>query len=210
MAVGLCVAVLGVSTYAQAQATYQVTITNLTRGQVITPPVLLSHGSDFELFTEGMPARGRLVTLAESGSPDHLAEKFQNHPQVFDFVAGSNVIFPGNSLTLELSADSSHPYFTAVGMLAQTNDAFFGLNSALLPEDGEMVFFAPALDAGSEANNENSAYIPGPPFGGSERSAANSENFVHIHAGIQGIGDLAPETYDWRNPVVKITVVRTN
>ena len=100
--------------------------------------------------------RGRLVTLAESGSPDHLAEKFQNHPQVFDFVAGSNVIFPGNSLTL--SSDSSHPYFSAVGMLAQTNDAFFGLNSAMLPDEGEM----------------------------------------------------APETYDWRNPVVKITVVRTN
>ena len=121
-------------------ATYQVTITNLTRGQVITPPVLLSHGSDFELFTEGMPARGRLVTLAESGSPDHLAEKFQSHPLVFDFVAGSNVIFPGNSLTLEISSDSSNPYFTAVGMLAQTNDAFFGLNSVMLPEDGEMVF----------------------------------------------------------------------
>jgi hypothetical protein len=32
------------------------------------------------------------------------------------------------------------------------------------------------------------------------------EGFVHIHAGIHGIGNLEASEYDWRNPVARITV----
>jgi len=34
------------------------------------------------------------------------------------------------------------------------------------------------------------------------------EGFVHIHAGIHGIGDLLPARYDWRNPVAKVVIQR--
>jgi hypothetical protein len=33
-------------------------------------------------------------------------------------------------------------------------------------------------------------------------------NFVHIHAGIHGVGDLQEATHDWRNPVARIAIRR--
>ena len=61
----------------------------------------------------------------------------------------------------------------------------------------------------SEENNEDGAFIPGPPFGNANvRATGNAEGFVHVHAGVHGIMSLAPETYDWRNPVVGVTIRR--
>ncbi len=40
--------------------------------------------------------------------------------------------------------------------------------------------------------------------------AAGGEGYVHINRGIHGIGDLAPDVYDWRNSVAKITVTRVH
>lgn len=34
------------------------------------------------------------------------------------------------------------------------------------------------------------------------------EGYVHIHAGIHGIGDFMASDRDWRNPVAEITVER--
>ena len=38
----------------------------------------------------------------------------------------------------------------------------------------------------------------------------DGEGYVHIHRGMHGIGDLAPEIYDWRNPVAAITITRAH
>ncbi len=35
-----------------------------------------------------------------------------------------------------------------------------------------------------------------------------NESYVHIHCGMQGIGNLPVGVYDWRNPVARITVTR--
>lgn len=210
LGVAICMVAFGIGQSIEAQTTYEVTITNLTRGQVITPPVVLSHGSGYALFTEGKKARIQLATLAESGATDPLVMKLQGTSAVFDVVAGGNVILPGDSVTLELMADSTMMYISAVGMLAQTNDGFFGLNGAMLPMEGRQVYYASAYDAGSEANNEDADFIPGPPFGGSKRATKNAEKYVHIHSGIHGIADQEPAMYDWRNPVVKITVIVKN
>ncbi len=37
---------------------------------------------------------------------------------------------------------------------------------------------------------------------------ADGEGYVHIHAGIQGIGDLTSADYDWRNPTARIVIKR--
>ena len=53
-------------------------------------------------------------------------------------------------------------------------------------------------------------FIPGPPCGNAGvRDTGNAEGFVHVHAGVHGIGDLVAADHDWRNPVAKITI-RTN
>jgi hypothetical protein len=39
----------------------------------------------------------------------------------------------------------------------------------------------------------------------------NGENYIHIHAGIHGIGGLdglVASTHDWRDPVVELTIER--
>ena len=76
-------------------------------------------------------------------------------------------------------------------------------------ESRSVTLRSPAYDAGSEENNEDGAFIPGPPFGSlNVRATAGAEGFVHIHRGVQGVADLAPETYDWRNPTAEIRVTR--
>ena len=51
---------------------YEVTITNLTRGQVFSPPIVIAHDSKFSLFTLGDPASDELAALAEGGAKGPL------------------------------------------------------------------------------------------------------------------------------------------
>ena len=68
---------------------------------------------------------------------------------------------------------------------------------------------SPAYDSGSEANNELCAFIPGPPCNNPLiRATAGAEGFVHVHAGIHGIGTLDPAIHDWRNGVARIRITR--
>ena len=48
------------------------------------------------------------------------------------------------------------------------------------------------------ANNEDCAFIPGPPCGNpGVRDEAEAEGYVHIHAGIHGIGSIEHRTEGW-------------
>jgi hypothetical protein len=60
---------------AYAGQVYEVTITNITRSQVITPPVLVSHNKYFNLFTTGASASDELTALAEDGVTDPLVDR---------------------------------------------------------------------------------------------------------------------------------------
>jgi hypothetical protein len=100
------------------------------------------------------------------------------------------------------------------GMLVSTNDAFVGLDGYTLPFGlfnslKDTSIDAPAFDAGSEANTESCAHIPGPPCGSpGVRVTDGAEGFVHVHRGIQGVGELDASTKDWRNPVARISIER--
>ena len=68
-------------------------------------------------------------------------------------------------------------------MLAQTNDAFVSFRNVALPGDGESITLRPTTyDAGSEANNELQAFIPG--LMGMDRATDGAEGFVHVHRGL--------------------------
>jgi len=90
-------------------------------------------------------------------------------------------------------------------MLIITNDAFFAVRGVPARSKDNVTMFARAYDAGSEANNEMCAFIPGC-GGGGVRDTAGAEGFVYIHSGIHGIADLDPAEFDWHNPVATITV----
>ncbi|MBI3995655.1 MAG: spondin domain-containing protein [Nitrospirae bacterium] len=188
---------------------YSVTITNLSRGQVITPPVVISHSPDFELFTLGSPATPELAALAEDGSTAPLLGFLATLPTVLEFTTAAGPVLPGGSVTLELNTVGPFDAISAVGMLATTNDGFFGIRGIAVPKNGKKTVEAEAYDAGSEGNSESCAFIPGPPCGNAGvRDTASAEGFVHVHAGIHGIGDLVPATHDWRNPAAEITIQR--
>ncbi len=190
---------------------YAVTITNITRGQVITPPVIISHNNHFKLFALGAPAIPELVALAEDGPTGSLLGLLATLPEVHDFVASAGPLLPGTSVTLEVEASRFARYISAVGMLATTNDTFFGIRGIPVPKKkhGARTVTATAYDAGSEGNNESCDFIPGPPCGNAEvRNTATSEGFVSVSSGIHGVGDLDPATTDWRNPVAEIAIYR--
>lgn len=195
----------GVS-FADEGRQYEVTITNVTRGQIITPPVLISHNGNFNLFTPGSTVIPEFEPLAEDGDATSLLAYLGTVDDVFEYAQAGGPIMPGASVTVEISTKGNFRYLSAAGMLASTNDAFFGLNKVKAPRHGIKSVTSPAYDAGSEANTESCDHIPGPPCGNHARTTNGAEGYVHVHAGIHGMGDLTPAMHDWRNPVAKITI----
>lgn len=188
---------------------YAVTITNITANQTFTPLLVATHKASISLFRAGEPASMELAIMAESGNIAPMADLLNSLPsQVYATANSGGLLGPGESVTVEISSAGKFNRVSVVGMLIPTNDTFVSLNSAGLPRwYGSHA--VPAYDAGSEYNDELCANIPGPVCGGAGISDEDGEGFVHISSGIHGIGDLEPASYDWRNPVARITVKRT-
>jgi hypothetical protein len=116
---------------------------------------------------------------------------------------------PGESITVEIPA-GRYRYLSLAAMMIPTNDGFIALNGVMAPRGNRSVMYlSPAYDAGSEENDESCDHIPGP-FGcdgmGEGYNPADGEGYVHIHAGIHGIGDINDYEYDWRNPVARVVI----
>ena len=194
--------------------TYEVTITNLTKGQIFSHPVVLSHNSSYSLFQLGQPVSGALAELAEDGLTQPLIDDAMATGLVFDAVANATPLPPGQSTTLEIQVTSKYDEISVAGMLVITNDAFFAVRNAkvrTLPfKNGfsrPMTIMAEAYDAGSEANTEMCSDIPGPPCNNmGVRVTDGAEGYVFVHAGITGDHDVDDGTYDWRSSVAMITI----
>ena len=188
---------------------YAVTITNITANQTFTPLLVATHKASISLFQAGEPASNELAIMAESGNIAPMADLLNSLPhQVYATANSDGLLGSGESVTIEISGAGKFNRVSVVGMLIPTNDTFVSLNSAALPR-WYGSHSVPAYDAGSEYNDELCANIPGPVCGGAGISDEDGEGFVHISPGIHGIGDLEPASYDWRNPVARITVKRT-
>jgi len=205
---------------------YEVTVINLTRGQRFTPILVATHKQGVRLFELGSPASPQLRTLAEEGDTGPLASLLSSMAEVKDVVTStppppaSNLIDPGESISLRVETSGAFDHVSLAAMLIPTNDAFVALNGVEGPRgNSELTLFAPAYDAGTEANDESCASIPGPGFiecngDGGGAMIGGGEGYVHIHAGIHGAGGGLPTSNlnaslrDWRNPVAKITIRR--
>jgi len=200
-------------------ARFEITITNLTRDQTFTPVLVASHRLGVRLFELGQPATAQLVVLAEEGDVGPLMTLLQANPNVFDVTftgpPPGGFVGPGQTRTIAVRTRGNFDHVSVAAMLIPTNDGFFALNSVEGPRNGQTrSFFSPAYDAGSERNDELCASIPGPSFvecggpGGDGQPAGGEEGYVHIHAGIHGIGDFNASQRDWRNPVARIVIRR--
>jgi hypothetical protein len=189
----------------------EVTITNLTRGQILSPAVVAAHSRRLApIFSAGEAASSELRQVAEDAVNQPLIDLLEASPAVASVGTAMDVIPPGESASVVLTTNKHANFVSLVGMLVTTNDAFFGVNGLRVPDYGSRSVRSPAYDAGTEENNESCAYIPGPPCGNPMQMAEMGEGFVHVHAGIHGIGDLDESVWDWRNPVAMIRVRRVH
>jgi hypothetical protein len=119
-----------------------------------------------------------------------------------------------STVDAELGRRDIDQELSVTAMLIPTNDGFFAVNGEIGPVGSErtVTYFSPAYDAGTEANDELCAHIPGPPTvcsgEGFNPSREGDVNFVHVHSAIHGVGNLSTATYDWCNPVAKIVINR--
>ncbi len=198
-------------------ATYQITIQNLTGGQPITPAVVAIHHGRHELFQLGMAASNGIQQLAENGGVPILAAEVAANPDVTaSTVVGAGPVGPGGSATASLEVIGSGSRLSLAAMLVCTNDGFGGIDGKRLPRwIGESsTAYAGAYDAGTEFNTELIADLV-PPCDGDLSSGTGESNpllaeggVIRRHGGITGAGDLGA-VYDWRDPVIRVTITRT-
>jgi archaellum component FlaF (FlaF/FlaG flagellin family) len=190
---------------------YEVTITNITHSINFTPILVASHRKGVSLYEPGTPASEELTAIAEGGDTAPLAAVLADDSRVADVQNSGGLLMPGQSITVTVSAKRGARYISLASMMLPTNDGFIALNSVKAPRHGSATYYSPGYDAGTEPNDELCISIPGPTCGGEGPSpGAGGEGYVHINRGIHGIGDLAPDVYDWRNPVAAITITRAH
>lgn len=196
---------------------YEVSITNMTKGQTFTPQLVTTHKKSLSLFTLGQPASMPLELLAEGGDTAPLTEHIQNSPgQMGETLTNPDPLAPGHTTTFEISGHHKHHSLSLAAMLLPTNDTFIALSSVKLPKKGSVSYFALAYDAGTEKNDQNCAHIPGPHCGGTgephSEPSEMDEGYVYIGNGFHNLGDrmLKPAQYDWNNPVALVTIKRVN
>ena len=187
-----------------------ITVTNLMKGQILTPAVFITHSPETPpMFVPGEPAGIELAALAEQGSTIGLVNKFSAETGVLAVTRLASFVRPGRESTVNVKFDADHRLISSASMLEMTNDGFVSLLGAEIPCDGTSTHFVGGWDAGSEANTELCSQIPAPcpspPRPGS-CSAAGAEGFVHVHGGIHGCGGFPSAIYDWRHPVAKMTI----
>ena len=209
------------------QTTYKITITNLTAGQPLTPPILATHTSRTGIFEVGEAASEGIQQIAENGNGAPLLQALGEDAQVHDVVAGTAPLVPANnpggtgfesSATFEITTRGRAKYLSFASMLICTNDGFTGLDSVRLPKHKKTVYTA-AYDARTEANTEDFVDMVPPcqgligvssddPGTGMSNPLLAEDGIVIPHVGINGGIDLFPEVHGWTDPVTKIEIER--
>ncbi len=207
--------------------TYRVTITNLTAGQPLTPPILVTHTNRTSIFTVGEAASEGIRQIAENGNGAVLLQALGEDTQVHEVVTGSAPLVPannpggtgfGSTESFTITAQGKARYLSYASMLICTNDGFTGLDSVRLPRHKITVYTA-GYDARTEANTEDFADIVPPcqgligvssddPGTGTSDPLLAEEGIVIPHAGINGGDDLVPDVHNWSDPVTKIEIER--
>ncbi len=200
-----------------AERSYDITVENITSGQYLTPPNFALHSRDVDVFQKGQPASPGVQAVAENGGVPILAAELQAAIDNAGFgvsgVGGEGPLAPGESVNFSVSSLENR--LSIVSMVVCTNDGFAGLDSKGLPRwvGDTRTFYVRALDAGTEINTELRADIVPAPFcgegGGTGESnpALAEDGVIKNHRTLRGVGDL-PDKFDWRGPVMKVTVTR--
>src|SRR5918996_1333104 len=211
--------------------TYEVTVTNLTSGQPLTPPVVATHNGGSHVFQVGQPASFGVKEVAENGNLGPLLQALggegkvshslatSSGPLVPDGLPGSGAGDP--SVTFEIAAGPGATFISFQSMLVCTNDGFTGLDRLRLPDrvDAPRSVYTDGYDAGTEVNTEDFAnMVPpcqslvgvtsGDAGTGTSDPALAEGGVIRHHPNVQGVADLVPAVHGWTDPVARITITR--
>lgn len=212
-------------------AQWDISVTNLTHGNHITPLLVTALDSGSHLFEVGMAASASLQAMAECGD---LSELLMTYPADADTIANpaGGLLNPGAMTTAMIDTDTTgNTHLSIVGMVLPTNDAFVGMDALQVPTTaGTYTYYLNAYDAGTEANDEvldtsgctaGMAGIPAGPGGdtgtnGTGVAGNDSNTTVHVHRGVLGdtnstggVSDLDSTIHRWQNPVAKVVITVT-
>lgn len=202
---------------------YEVTLTNLTANQPLSPLAIQLHNNAYQAWEVGSVASENLEMLAEGG--DNTALLAVDSANVYSGISGSGAVAPGITQSFTISADIVNAealndmQLTLVTMLVNTNDAFAGktgLDLSGLAMGESMKHYLPVYDAGTEGNSELAGTIPGPADDGGEgfNMARDDVDFVARHPGVVGMDhgyseSVLNSTHGFDSPVAVLTVTRT-
>lgn len=161
-------------------ATYEVTITNLTSAQPMSPPVLaVSYRKDV-LFKNRKPSSYALKEISENGNNVPVSWELTRaklRGTVFDWKVAPTPLVPegrpGNtgvpgtpcasgcpkSETVTITANNRYSRLSWASMLVCTNDGFAGVAGLKLPKKlgATTTYSSPAWETGTERNTERYA-----------------------------------------------------
>ena len=206
-----------------AMASFDVTVTNLTNAQPLSPLAVIAHQDGYAVFAIGSPATAGLETLAEGGDNSMLIMEADADANVLATGSGTAPIGPAGSETVSievLESDVANLRFSVSTMLVNTNDAISGLNGvdvSGLAEGDTWTGRSIVYDAGTEADTEAAGTIPGPADGGEGFNATrdDSDDRVTMHAGVITQDDgLATSVltgqHRFDNPAIQVRIERTD
>ena len=198
--------------------TFQVTFTNMTAGQLMTPPVVALHDPSAHLFQVGSTASDAIRDIAETGNNAALVAFAGENPDLVSAatVVGTGPFGAGANVTGSLTTTESGQVFSAVNMVICTNDGISGVDSIALPAGNEPVtVMAMAYDAGTRVNQADAlSFFPPPCAAGDAVNEAPVEDpraEIAAHAGQGGLANVA-EGANWDfaagDQVLQIEIVR--
>lgn len=212
---GLIVGGCGSSDSHPTVKTFDVTVTNLTSAQPMSPLATVMHPDDYEVFGVGTAATEGVELLAEGGDNTKMLAEAEVAGEDIAVKSGSGLLLPGGSDSISLSGSAS--CLSLATMLVNTNDAFAGascIDVGSIKQGQSLTVYLVAYDAGTEANSETAATIPGPAGGGEGFNADRDDRgFVAVHGGAVTSDDgLATSAllfeHRWDNPVAEVTILR--
>ncbi|MFT6985822.1 MAG: hypothetical protein ACJAT7_001642 [Psychromonas sp.] len=189
---------------------YEVTLMNITQGQIFSPPALMTHAVDMKLWQTGETASLALESLAEGGDTSQLiALNGIQQSQV-----SSTAVTPGDTITWTLEVAQGAPLSVSLAtMLINTNDGFTGFTdmdlSALALGDSYQKMLM-VYDAGTEMNDE--VALPGSGGEAFNASRIGDVNRVYAHAGVltenELTGSVLLAEHKFDNPAGKLIIKR--
>ncbi|WP_131786086.1 spondin domain-containing protein [Protofrankia symbiont of Coriaria ruscifolia] len=213
---------------------YQVTLTNITSGEPLSPGVIAttSKGSDLHAFQVGGFTSTELAALAQDGNEAPLVNAYQAAAATTDVVDIAAPLTPtsvdkegfSHSVTSTIQANKGDLLSIAT-MLVCSNDGFTGLDNIALPAGGRTAtYWLRAYDAGVENNTElgsdlpdpcsavGPTTLPGDPNGNIDTGSVGTVPTQPIagHPGISGSGDLSSAAHGWYGPVARVDITRLN